>query len=188
MSKLTFLEDFDVHTAPAQIEAVSVQQPSYEQGCDDGRKQVLAEQDHLKSDLIEKITDLSFVYAEARAEIINGLKPLFDALADKVLPELASQIHQTKITEFLLSEATGSMDRPITLRVPNGDAGALMNALPEEMIAKVQVLADPSLFDGEVAIGTSSDCVNFDTGKLVQDVSEVLRAIHIPTEDLAQNE
>ena len=187
MAEAAFLERFDAPASPASSELPAEQQPGYESGFLAGQAAANAAQEALNAQLIEKLNEITFVYAEARSNILQSLKPLFEALVDKLFPDLLDAVNQARVIDALHTAASSDTSVPTSLFVNPQNAHSIANALPSELSIPFEIKEDPTLTEGEIRIAASGTNTSFNTEQLYSEISELLSATILSHEEFLQN-
>jgi len=177
MSALTFLENFDVPEQVLPKELAVEEQPGYQAGVAAGRAEEQQNQTALRAELIEKISDLTFVYAEARSNVLQSLSPLFGELANVILPALTEEIAKTKLVQTLELAAADDSKSPFCIQLAQSDVMAFENALPDALPLPVTIKANSTLFDGEIRLEQAESSTVINSQHLVEEIRSVLRNI-----------
>jgi flagellar assembly protein FliH len=134
---------------PDQIEdlRLTAYERGYVAGWDDAQSQAAADRGARAALVAARIEALTFGYHEARAHVLGGLMPLFEAMLTHLLPAAARAAILPMVVEELMALAQNQADRPLTLRVPTGwradyQAALAGLALPPLTLAETDDLAE----------------------------------------------
>ncbi len=165
------LESFDA--APAR----SLSDLAYEKGFLHGQEEALArhadEQSKLSQELVQAVKDLEFGFAEARGEIIQGLRPLFQSICERILPEVAAHSLSIQIAEVLYSAASATSPTEMTIAVSPEQFEVVREGVASVSDA-ITVATDSGLSTHAVSIEHSKKSVVFDYDALAQSIAEIL--------------
>ena len=84
------LDDFAPITAKTNEPSEAFTQ-GMTQGYEQAQEEFKANQAALSDELINTLADMAFTYAEARQEILNGLRPVVQAMIEQLVPHMAEQ-------------------------------------------------------------------------------------------------
>lgn len=105
----------------------------YKAGWDDALEASASQQARVDADLVQALQDMAFPYHEARSHVLEALRPLLVAMAERVLPEAARARFGETVIEAALSLAADEADAPVDIAVAPENA-----ALLEELIAAAE--------------------------------------------------
>ncbi len=187
MSNLAFLEPFDAISIQQEASTPLHEQPAYQSGFEDGVAQAETIQASLTAEVVEKVSDMAFTYAEARQELVAQIKVFFDALSHQVLPGLSNEIERAHISEVLHAAADSSLKGPVIIRVPPQSAKALNEAVPDALGMPLQFVEDAKLEGPErlVQVGELETLV--DISELTKSLSEIFLALNTLTVEDAKH-
>lgn len=184
---LAFLERFDAPNNAAPEPLPVTEQDGYAAGYEAGKQDEQARQDTLKAEVIEKLTDMSFVYAEAKQDVLASITPLIQTLADKLLPELTADVARVHLVDCLQKAAQSDVDQPMKLQAAQSDLEALKASLPEDLPMKVSVEPKEGLLPGECLITAPSGETTLNATQLIENIREILSGMTQQTKRTAQN-
>ena len=124
--------------------------------------------------LAQAIADLDFTLTEARAGILASLAPLFRALVEKVLPDLAPAMLRGQLVAELTTLAERDLDPPLSLSAHPDSIGPLATALASLPRAPTDLVPDPQLGPHEVILTARNGETALDAGRLVAEITELL--------------
>lgn len=169
MSQLAFLEDFATakestatsldlpETAPVQNLDAGYDR-GYEAGWADAASSDRSEQDKCLRDMSIALQESGFTYYEARQHVLKSLRPVLDAISERILPEAAQLSLGPKIIEALQTLADGIED-PIEILCPPAAENTLKSICEEQITFPVTISPEPTLAEQQVlfryADGTS---------------------------------
>lgn len=179
MARLAVLESFDTAAPPEPGGPGPDWLAGHAAGFDEGQAAARAEASALSAETAQRIADLCFGYAEAEAQILARLRPLFRALADRIVPAVLQDTLGVALAEELDAAVVADLARPAVLRVPPEDHAAVGSALAALARAPFVLRADPALGRGQALIETPVQSTAFDCGRLAADVDAALAALCI---------
>jgi hypothetical protein len=135
----------------------------------DAHRRALAEEAALAM-----LADLAFTWAEARAGVLGALVPLFRALGDRLVPDLAGAAFPLHLCDALLRAAAEDVAAVPDLCVCPEDAARLAPILTHA--PPVRLVPDPALESGQARIACGGVETALDTPALVAALCEILAA------------
>ena len=148
-----------------------------------GYAQAMAEQAALSAEIAQAIADMSFGFAEARAHILQGLKPLFGALVNRVLPGMAEAALATHVVGLLNDAATQDSNLPVELSVHPARMDVLTAILPYAVGFPVMLMADPGIGVDQAVLRSARAETALDVGAVIAGVQTALGAIFETTDE-----
>ena len=122
----------------------------YKAGWDDAAAAGEADGEGLRREAARNLQALAFTYHEARGHLMEGLGPLFDAICDRLLPDMAQAALGGMVRETLIPLAGAALDRPVTLVLNPAGRAAVEAALADSPAPPVDLVEDPTLGEAEV--------------------------------------
>lgn len=187
MSRFALLENFD--DPDARTGATGRAGPTedwldgHAQGLADGLAQAAAAQSVLSAEIGQTLSDLGFSYAEARAEVLQSLGPLFSVLMARILPDLAAASHALRLVGLLQSAAEHDSARPVELSVHPDRIEGLAATLPYAVGLPVMLVADPSVGPNGAILQSARGETALDVDGMLAEATEALSAIFAPDEE-----
>lgn len=181
MSQTPVLESFDLpgnYADPTNAPIPSTDWiAGHAAGLTEGQALVASTQMALSAEIAQCFSDIGFGYAEARVQILNGLKPLFGAIINRLLPRLAEQGLATHIVAILHQTAEQDSGAAIELSVNPDQIDALAGLLPYAIGMPVVLIADPQVGPGQAILRSA----NVDT---LLDIEAVLAGVQTALESI----
>lgn len=162
---------------------------AYQEGYDEGYRAglVTAATDNatLTASLVQTIGDINFTYAEARAQALQSLEPLFQTLTAKLLPHCVSTGFAGLLSREIADAAASDTDAIIRLHVHPDQEVAVAQAI-RDLPGTITILPDPSLdlHAAWIQRGTTETELNLD--RLLAQITDALEAI-TPFEDRTES-
>lgn len=182
------LEVFDVETASdgsvqPLVQASAMEEAkinSFEQGYTAGWDDAVAAQDsdqtRIHADLARNLQTLSFSFQEARAHVLQAIRPLILEMTNRLLPEMAREALAPTVLETLMPMADEMADTPLRL-VLNPKVRAQVEQLVEQATGLPMVIEEePSLSEGQVYIRFGSTETKVDLAQATVDITTAVRA------------
>lgn len=189
------LEDFSVIDRPEKSaiemsdDAVEdIRLASFEQGYTAGWDDAIRVQSDDKSRVIttlaQNLEDFSFTYQEALAQMTKSVKPVFEALMHKVLPEALMQSVGARIVDQCLTLARDQVEQPVILVVPIGAGAALKPILKRDLPMHIAIRECSDIAPGQIQLRVGDGEREIDTDVLLASLNESVDAFyHTLTED-----
>ena len=181
MARAPLLESFDF-ADPTPDQAI-VAQPGVEwyEGHSAGLAEGLAKAEKLQTALSTEIAqcflDMSFGYSEARAQLLQGLKPLFSALIKRVLPGLAETALAAHVITLLQDAADQDSASPLELAVNPARFEGFTTLLPFAVGMPVVLISDPQVEMNQAVLRAMRSATLLDVGAILSGVQSALGAI-----------
>ncbi len=169
------LEPFD-----ASIDTETGPSEDYTAGFADGlaeaERRFQDSQSALSEELVSVIADWDFGFVEARAHLIAGLRPLFDAISRQLVPQLAKDTLWAHVATALLTEAE-QCEGQITLYLNGQIAAQVAPLIADKTNLPLECREDPTLSKMSARWSSTTGEQFFDLTPLCTQVSEALSAI-----------
>ena len=165
--------------AAAPVDTEEIRLAAYDNGYQSGWEDATAEReksDHLiTADLERNLRDISFSYAEARNEVLSGLKGLFDSILTGFLPSIAAEAVAPLVIgelETILNELGEA--RCEVLASPQ--TAAQLGWLAERYLeSDLHIITEPAFADGRVSLRFGGEQREIDLSGMVQSMSTAIR-------------
>ena len=177
MTKPAVLEEFDVSeysASPVDGGVSEDWQHGHTAGFQEGQELAQNQRSHLSSQLVQRLQDMSFGYSEARAELLQQLGPLFEAISNAMSPNLGKELLTPRVCATLLEEADRCLDAPLIVAVSQSQIDAVSQALEDITALPFVAQADPTLSDGQAIISSGNHEVMIDLDGLLEDIRNTL--------------
>jgi len=168
--------DGPVFLMPEQVEEIRLNayERGYGAGWDDGGQQDEAEDAAHRTEIRRQVEQLSFGYHEARAHVLNALKPLLAAAFETVLPEMSRASIVPLVIEQLLPLAHSAAEAPLVLTVPTGTRTRFEAAFDGLVLPPLTLAESAELVDGQAVISDGESQSHVD---LTQATNSALKAL-----------
>lgn len=185
MARLLQLEEFDSTgarqgTAPSAAESEELRLAAYEQGYSAGWEDALAAQSadmaRLRSELGHNLSEMAFSFADARGHVLASLEPLLRDMVNKVLPVTAHKALGHMILQELLPVAEGLTNAPILVRTAPQNREVVANLLASETRLPLQVVAEPTLGEGQAYLKLGATEMNVDLDGVIDAIATAVSA------------
>ena len=148
----------------------------YQEGLAEATAAFQADQNTLSSAFVQTVSDLNFSYAEARAQLIEQLEPLFTVVTQKLLPQISHENFGAILIEAITGAAARDTAQPPVLHV-HPSQRQLIEKLSKEQALDVEIREDPTLSAHAAWIGLAHGETHLDIDSLLTNISETLDAI-----------
>lgn len=179
MTRSAVLECFDLDTRPRADAAPGPSQDwidGHAAGLAQGRAEAEAALARRISAVTQGLSDAGFVYAEARADLLARLTPLFSALADRFLPTLRFDAARAHIVATLRDAAQRDLATPLQIEVAPDLVPAMREAATGIAGLSVNVQGNPDHGPGEVTFGIAGEETALDLDDFIETARDLLRA------------
>lgn len=147
------------------------------EGLADGLAMAELRQTMLAETVVQAIADLSFTYAEARAQVLMSLRPLFAAIMSRLLPDIATAALLPHVVDLLAEAAQADSAMPVAITVHPSLQGGLAQVLASAGTPMPKIQPDPNLGLGQVILRHGGSETALDLDGLVTDITAVLASI-----------
>lgn len=147
----------------------------YRAGWDDAVKAQSEDEARVRADLARNLQEMTFTYQEAYTQISRALAPIFERIAEAILPEAARATLGAHVAEQLTELARGGAEGVAEVSVAPESEAAVAALLESELPFPVRIRTDPMLGVGqaELGYGAAERAVDLDTA-----IATVTDAIH----------
>ncbi|MCC5972874.1 MAG: hypothetical protein JJT81_02360 [Rubellimicrobium sp.] len=181
MGRIIALEPFDrPNILPEPVGPSPEWSAGHAAGLADGLDMAAQRQGILAEEICQAMTELTFTYAEARAQVLASLAPLLHGLLDRLLPAIVPDILRMAILEALVEAADGDSRMPLVVRVHPAHLAPLaplVGTLPGHM----------PVIEGASGIGPGQALVESSAGETLLDIDGLLEAIRQSLAVLSEN-
>lgn len=183
MARSLALEAFDVVPKPVEPPPGPSEdwKSGHAAGVADGLAKAGSHQAVLTDAVVQAISDMTFTYAEARAQVLSSLQPLFAAMMSRLLPDIARAVLLPHVVELLGEAARADSRMPIAIAVHPSLRGGIDHALGRMAGPGPLLLSDPYITPGQVILRHGVTETALDLDGLVAELTEVLAAILDPS-------
>lgn len=148
----------------------------YDEGFAAGLAAANADNATLSSSLVQTFSDISFTYAEARAQILQSLGPLIETLTSAVLPHCVVSGFAGVLAQELSSIAGADTSAPICVHV-HPDQQVAVQQVVAGLQSEITVQTDHSLDLHAARISRANTETQLDLDQLLMQITEALNAI-----------
>ncbi len=180
MARAPLLEDFD-DVLTREDEPPSGPSADFLAGQAEGYAagQAAAEADagRLRAEIAQAFADMSFGYAEARRHVLTALQPLFAAVIDGFLPDLARAALVPQLRTLLMAAAEADGAQPVEIILHPSQIAAVAAALDGQGGVPLTLRGDPTLGPGQAFLATATQETALDLDAMRDAMRDVLAAI-----------
>lgn len=152
----------------------------YAAGLVAGQQAAQVKSDHLRHELVQSLTDISFTYHAARHEILSSLRPLVTALSETILPHCVAQGFAGQLADLIVTRFDCGISDAICVHVHPDQRASLQN-VTATMTGTVTVKADATLTLHAAWIGQGQAETYLDMDRHLAAISDLLS--NIPATD-----
>ena len=167
---LTEFPDAEAHQNASNYNSEKLQsfEDGYQAGWEDSTKAQNEFEKKMSSNLSQNLQDISFGFHEARNTLTQGMKPLFEEILNKLLPEISKSSIGSHILEQLGGMVRENSDQAIEIIVSPSEIEALQSLLQDQISDPFVLLAQPDLNEGQVYIRLGSHEREINLKEMVQ--------------------
>lgn len=154
----------------------------YDDGYSAGWDDALAARDddaaRLREAVGQNLQTLNFTWHEARAHVLQSLRPLLEAMVTRLLPTLSAQAMPAMVADAMMALAAESADTPITLRLNPASRSAVEGFLTSPGALPVTVVEDAALPPGQVVLMAGPSGTRIDLDGAIAELTTALAAFY----------
>lgn len=169
------LEAFDAVDQTEDTQAITYQQ-GFDAGFAAAQAAAAREQGRLQAELVQAISDLEFTYTEARGALTQSLGPLFEVIAQVILPHCVAAGWTGQIAAILQAATAGNLAAPLKVAVHPQQRQTIAAAL-ETAYPHLHITTDDSLGLHAAWIGVGEQETLLDLDRTLSQIVAVLGAI-----------
>lgn len=179
MAQFLMLEDFDEQARRANaVPSDPVESlPGYDAGFAAGEAAAQSAQANIDAALVQTLNDMAFGFAEARQHLLQGIRPLFAALIDQLLPSVVDDAFRARLVDTLQQIAKDQSEAPVRLIVDASQAEAMTALLPAIQGLDITLLTQDDLGPHGALISYGDAECALDLDDLIAQVITVLGAL-----------
>ncbi len=144
-------------------------------------------QDRLQDAAVQVLSDMAFGYAEARQHVLAGLRPLFTALIDRLVPDTAAAALVPQVVGMLMQVAENESRGAIDIAVCPAHVAALGMVARTCSAIPVRIVADPALGPLTARWCSPDGATLIDLGPVQSAITSALAAVAAPQERTASH-
>jgi flagellar assembly protein FliH len=120
------------------------------------------------------LQEMSFGYHEAHGHLLAALRPVFAALTERVLPQIARQTLAPRVLEAILPLGQAGLDAPLRLRVHPENRMALEEFLAGAVCPPFETIEDLTLQPGVVVLAANEAEVLIDADAITEAIRDIV--------------
>lgn len=172
--RLEAFDDIEEVAPKIAVETTTAWQSGYALGLEEGRLAAVSEQAALRASLVQCLNDISFGYHEARVHLSMALQPLFRAISETLIPELAKVQFAPRLVERLTELADIECDQALSLAVSPSQIKAISQLLGSTPDLALSLVVDPSLAEDQIEIRAAQTEELLDLSSLVHEAQAIM--------------
>ncbi|KPQ21760.1 MAG: flagellar assembly protein FliH [Rhodobacteraceae bacterium HLUCCA24] len=187
MSIAHLLPDFGAAAHPeAELEPLGTEayesrrleafEEGYRAGWDDASKAQAEDEARVRTDLARNLREMSFTYQEAYTQISRSLAPIFERIAEALLPETARATLGRHVADQLTALARSGAEGFAEVTVAPESEPAVAALLEADLPFPVRVRTDPMLGAGQAELGLGPAERSIDLDATIAAVTEAIHA------------
>lgn len=142
----------------------------YGAGWDDALKTQNTKQMQLADGLEQALGDASFSFHEARAQLEKDLRPVFQCLLDRVLPDAIRITLAPRIADQITELSIGDTAANVVIFVAPENADGLGQVIENKLNMNVSIASDSSLGPAEAVLKLGPREVQLDPAEMLSDI------------------
>lgn len=155
---------------------------AYDDGYAAGWEDAIAARDddaaRLRDAVGQNLQTIGFAYHEARAHVLQSLRPLLESMTATLLPALARQSLPPLVADALTALATEAADQPVTLRLHPTARPMVESFLTPAPSLPLMVVEDASLSPGQAILGAGPSGARVDLDHAIAEITAALAAFY----------
>ncbi|MFN3281137.1 MAG: flagellar biosynthesis protein, partial [Tabrizicola sp.] len=148
----------------------------YTAGWDDAVAAQQGDQSRIRADIARNLQSLAFTFQDARAHVLNSIRPLMLEMTNRVLPAIAREALAPTVLEALTPLAEEMADAPLSLVLNPAVRGQVESLLAEATGLPIVVEEEPSLPEGQVYLRLGTAEASVDLSQVTADIAAAVRA------------
>lgn len=163
--------------AGADAESIRLEayEAGYKSGWDDANSESAASDRRIAADLERSLTDLSFTYEEARAEVLTGMSGLVSSILTSFLPKLAAEAVLPRVADELNALIAVAGVGRCSLRAAPGTCRQLEWLAETYVDMDLQIVSEDAYPDGRVTLQFASETKEIDLTDLLVSMTGAIR-------------
>lgn len=148
----------------------------YRSGWEDCAKAEAESQRRIGADLAANLKELSLSFAQARADVLTALGPLFEDMAAQLLPRLAAEAIAPAVIAELRAAAESATQAKAVLFAAPAALPALVQLVEMQDGLEIELRAEPAYAEGQVSLRFGSERRDVDLSDAARRMAEAIRA------------
>jgi len=147
----------------------------YQSGWDDAIAEREKSDQHIAADLERNLQDISFTYAEVRAEVLKGFGGLIESILTSFLPAIAAEAVGPLVNSELETLLRNLGDQRCELLASPRTAAQLEWLTGRHLEADLHIVPEPAFADGRVSLRFGGEERAVDMSGLVETMTTAIR-------------
>jgi len=147
----------------------------YKSGWDDANSETAASDRRIAADLERNLSDLTFTYEEARAEVLQGISGLISSILTGFLPRLAAEAVLPRVADELDALIASVGSGTCRLLAAPGTCKQLDWLAEKYLEMELEIVPEPAYPDGRVTLHFAGETREIDLTDLLQTMSAAIR-------------
>lgn len=170
-----WLDDF-LNTAAKAQDGPTPYDEGYQAGWDDAQRVAEERIAKMRDEVAQTIADLSFTYAEAEAQVLGKVQPLFVGIAQKLIPMTGDTQFWIAVSDYLASVAAHDLRKGLSLALHPDMIETARSTLGAQ-VQDFEIHADPTLPRHAAWIAHDNQLTSLDTGRVSKVMQDALLAL-----------
>lgn len=167
----------ETSTGPdAGDETMAAFDEGYRSGWEDCAKAEAESQRRIGADLAANLKELSLSFAQARADVLTALGPLFEDMAAQLLPRLAAEAIAPAVIAELRAVADSATEAKAVLFAAPAALPALVQLVEMQDGLEIELRAEPAYAEGQVSLRFGTERRDVDLSDAARRMAEAIRA------------
>ncbi|MFN3576674.1 MAG: flagellar biosynthesis protein [Tabrizicola sp.] len=155
---------------------VAAFEQGYTAGWDDAVAAQQGDQTRIRADLARNLQSLAFTFQDARAHVLNSIRPLVLEMTNRLLPAIAREALAPTVLEAIAPLAEEMADAPLTLVLNPAVRAQVESLVAEATGLPVVIEEEPSLPEGQVYLRLGTAEASVDLSQVTADIAAAVRA------------
>lgn len=162
-----------------QLEAF---EQGYQAGWEDSAKAHAEDHTRVSNELTEALQQMSFTFVEAQTQVLQSLRPLFQQIAETVLPQLGDVSLPLLVSEQLSTLAAEHLGETLVVAVSEADRPSIEAVAKDFGGGTIQIKTKPALVRGQVEISNKTQERSIDLHQVIAELTDAIEAFGNETE------
>lgn len=152
-------------------------QRGYDEGIQAGQEATQRLEQQARDAILQVLSDIEISYDEARLATLESLTPLFQTIAEKLIPAAAQTMLLGKLMEMFQSAAEKSSEAAARIAIGPEGHTALMSLFEQVVPTRIALDVDPALGPEEARFSTAGAECLLDVSLALEAIQDALRSI-----------
>ena len=175
--------------APPEETSLEAYESGYKAGWDDATSAEAEKKTRSGEDFARNLQDMGFTFHEAKAHFLATLEPLLNSLSDTVFPDVLRATLGPLLVQTINDLLRDSSDEELRVVVASSNLEAIEAVFEAASISGVQLLAEPSLADGQAYLTFGAKEIEFDCNRLNAELKQAIKDFYrLANEELSSDQ